>query len=407
MSHQKLNTKIVKTRREFVDILSSRISSTYDAIKEEGKQKPKQNLLKSYMVEINKVPFLGIRNYLKNYKINVAIKETDDPRLINLIFFDNNEEYVFYVDKSIHERFLVIHTLEPADASDKIIRKIVHNVGSKFDYLWFPTQMLEKFTDMFQGYLSGLGVQYKYGRIFGDDEILIDEMLPQKRSIQKKKVNDLKVTYFTMRLWGEFTPKLLNIFKRNPDLTQFFSLSSIQIKRLFDEENLHDPEEAQFVIENIYYWAKVIAKGPSITAHFETLDDLQKEYKCVLTQIEDNLIGVSQTEKYHILEGAPFIINLKNPIQDIEEFVKAVFTGRPPFRIWAVESEVKDENAYVVFGTDFHNGDQIELEITPDWIRIYLERGACGNTILRFLTNLQRYYDPNATLESEEYGRII
>jgi hypothetical protein len=45
-----------------------------------------------------------------------------------------------------------------------------------------------------------------------------------------------------------------------------------------------------------------------------------------------------------------------------------------------------------------HNGDQFSIELTPDWMRLYLYEEACGNTVLRIFTNLQHYYDPSAAL---------
>lgn len=47
---------------------------------------------------------------------------------------------------------------------------------------------------------------------------------------------------------------------------------------------------------------------------------------------------------------------------------------------------------------DIDNGDKFSIEMTAEWIRLYLYGGGCGNTALRIFTNLQHYYDPSATL---------
>jgi hypothetical protein len=37
--------------------------------------------------------------------------------------------------------------------------------------------------------------------------------------------------------------------------------------------------------------------------------------------------------------------------------------------------------------------NRITFEITPEFMRVYLPDGSCGNTIIRLYTNLQHYYD--------------
>ena len=44
----------------------------------------------------------------------------------------------------------------------------------------------------------------------------------------------------------------------------------------------------------------------------------------------------------------------------------------------------------------------LKYEITPYLIRVYLPKGACGNTILRLFTNLQHYFDSAIKINDEE-----
>ncbi len=62
---------------------------------------------------------------------------------------------------------------------------------------------------------------------------------------------------------------------------------------------------------------------------------------------------------------------------------------------------MRSNNYVTVHGLDLHIGAPIYCEIMPDAIRVYLQRGTCGNTVARLYTNLVRHYDASATL----YGR--
>ena len=50
-------------------------------------------------------------------------------------------------------------------------------------------------------------------------------------------------------------------------------------------------------------------------------------------------------------------------------------------------------------GVDLHNGDELCIESTDSWMRLYLKNNACGNTALRLVSNLQEYYDSETKIE--------
>jgi len=98
-------------------------------------------------------------------------------------------------------------------------------------------------------------------------------------------------------------------------------------------------------------------------------------------------------------------IDFKKRIENLDVFVKTVFSAKEPFRLSGFHSKL-DSGTYLISCLDLHNGDDLRLELTEDWVRIYLPHDACGNTTMRFLCNLQRYYDANASLEGINSGRI-
>ena len=55
-------------------------------------------------------------------------------------------------------------------------------------------------------------------------------------------------------------------------------------------------------------------------------------------------------------------------------------------------------NSFRVTALDLHVANRITFEVAPDFIRVYLPDGTCGNPIVRLYTNLQHYYDSQVVL---------
>ena len=56
---------------------------------------------------------------------------------------------------------------------------------------------------------------------------------------------------------------------------------------------------------------------------------------------------------------------------------------------------------------DLHAGGKLNLELSPDWIRMYLIKGLCGNTVVRFYSVVQHVYDSGAELGGAEHGKLF
>jgi hypothetical protein len=51
---------------------------------------------------------------------------------------------------------------------------------------------------------------------------------------------------------------------------------------------------------------------------------------------------------------------------------------------------------------DLHTSSRLRLDVTPDFMRIYLGPNACGNTVARILRNIQGHIDSTVTLQIPE-----
>ena len=123
----------------------------------------------------------------------------------------------------------------------------------------------------------------------------------------------------------------------------------------------------------------------------------KKEYASKIEAIEKNAIEYERAEFGYRFNGQPITIILDKEIEDMDSFLKDFFSSRQPFRLWGVRKRL-DKNFYRVNSIDLHTGHKLNMEVTPEWIRIYLPKGSCGNTIYRLFTNVQQYYDSEAKL---------
>lgn len=423
---------IVGTRKEFWELMERHVSKTYYHLTEEVRLPYQHNYLKSYLIEVNSLDPKAIPAYISQIKLRqtelqARIIPTDDPRLYNVIIIAktkrkdsaSTKRAVFYLEISPKSpRFWVFHTIEKSQVTDKLLGYLILKPGSRLDTPWFSTTLLVQFSEKL-GELRGLGIQYKYAEVFSKiaDSIETEENAdseveePFEKNIETEYLpvtEDVSAPHFTMRIWGEVSKTILNKFMTDKDLQTLSAISSIGIKR---EEN-HE----KFILEDITYWGKFLSRGTSFLEHLETLQEVEERYFKILSEkIESELISAEKSNFGYRPKGSPFVITLKNPKlkedpKFFESFINRVFSGKSPFRIFGIKSKVA-EDEYVIYGTDLHNGDPIELEVTPEWITIHLRsipnKKVCGNTILRFFTNIQRYYDPQAKLESEENGPIL
>lgn len=122
--------------------------------------------------------------------------------------------------------------------------------------------------------------------------------------------------------------------------------------------------------------------------------------------IENNSIDIYSVQNGFRFSGQPMTILLTKEIENLEFFLDQLLSSKSPFRLWGICKFLK-KNFIKINAVDLHTGHELNLEMTPEWIRIYLPKGSCGNTVLRLFTNIQHFYDSDAILEGVENERNI
>ncbi|RLG30561.1 hypothetical protein DRO03_03940, partial [Methanosarcinales archaeon] len=76
-----------------------------------------------------------------------------------------------------------------------------------------------------------------------------------------------------------------------------------------------------------------------------------------------------------------------------------------PFRLWGVIHD-RDDEFLRIAGVDTHTGDKFNMDLMPDYARVYLPKNACGNVIFRLYTNIQHSLDPGVAIY-DEHGKLF
>ena len=97
---------------------------------------------------------------------------------------------------------------------------------------------------------------------------------------------------------------------------------------------------------------------------------------------------------------------LDRPISNLEVFCESIFSSGEPFRLWGVPTRLA-KDFYRVQALDLHMGTPLQFEIGPQFLRVYLPVGSCGNSVVRLYTNLQHHYDSLIQAQDGDGRRVF
>lgn len=373
----------VKTRQEMAQFINERMNKTYQELREEQRLEVETSLAKTYLMEAHltkdishdKIFEFIKENFIfskKNKKGLIEIKETEDENFFCAhIRVDRESSITLYID-STDSRFWRIHSMDKSTQVDKLIEKFTV-ASMSLDRIWLPIQLLENISKL--GFLYGLGLDYDRREI--PDVDFIDPEAP--------------VEYLKMQLWGNKAGKVLRILRDENAFPHETTLSKVKVKFMLDKKN-----KSEFSLDEIKFNGKITARGTSFQSHITLVSNLYRKYIKNVLKLE-NQYSLSyklfkENKTGYSISGLPINILFGRPIKNIDRFCRRVFSSSFPFRLWGVP--IKLSNRYVrVSGLDLHVGRRIDFELTPEFMRIYLPLGSCGNSVLRIFTNLQHYYD--------------
>jgi len=359
----------VKNRSDLEQFLETSMKRACGDISDDAKLTPEKNALKTYIIESNS----GVK-FLK--KLGIKVKSLGD--CLYLIKF---EGATYYLDV-IEDRFWILYSLQKSEISDKYVNKLIYLPESRLDNLWLTNSILKNLLGRYT--IRGLAIRFN-GFPSGDDQNNLSieslgyvayELIKAINNISERDLRNIK------------NKKIKESLKSLLKVKSYLRLSKAKIK-------FEDGENNEFVLEDVYYWGKFTAKGNDISKHFKIINSVLNEYKAKLDLIESSLIDINSG---NLSNNAPISISFKKEIEDIDRFLSVILSEKKPFRLTGIKRKV-DKDYYSVVGLDLHNGDKFEMDISKNWINLYLKKGSCGNTVLRLLANLQQIHDANTYLE--------
>lgn len=355
---------IVNTRKDLNEYFSQALfkKEELDEEKEPLEIKPK-----SFIIESN----VEVKKALNNGWW--AIKETNDKDLLRLVHKSNTEFFLDTLDK----RFWIFHSLGPSDLVTKIIYSLVVKNNSKLDFIWLSSGFLEE--------LREWGKQTAFGLKFNNKFLKNDET---------------EIEQVSMRFWGGPAKEIIDDLRGNDNIKQAIALSNLGLK--------YSPSGKGYVKDNISYMGRfTIRKGDSIEPHFNLLSRIKEKYSKIVKDVEENYRLSYSGQKTGISMKGDFVfIKFPHPIPDLKLFLDVITSCRMPFRMWGVWSLIEKDYAKANC-VDLHSGNKLNIELSEEWMRVYLEDNACGNVITRLFTNLQQFFNSEIKLYGLENERIM
>jgi hypothetical protein len=365
----------INSRADLAEALSARMAATYASLREEGELEPDTSLVKTYLLEAH-VPegedgsaAHSVLEQAFGRELGRAqsrsVRRAEDPTLGVAEFNFQGERVSLFVDYS-NPRFWLAHSMSGSSALDYVVGAAVRRTPA-LDRAWLPADLLAQASTL--GALRGLGLDYDRRRL--PDVDLESEEAP--------------VAFMKMQLWGNTADGVLNLLREHfPHETTLAKIKLRYQLRSTDDE---------FSIDDIKFDGKVTARGNSFDTHTALITAVYRTYAAEIRRVEEQYaLRTMETNGHIAFAGTPISFHFERPIADLARFCQLLFSSAEPFRLWG-SPLLLSERFVRVDAVDLHVGCALTLELSPDWIRIYVPEGACGNSVLRIYTNLQHYYD--------------
>jgi hypothetical protein len=309
--------------------------------------------------------------YLADLAGDARFEETADAFLFRLVL----GEAAFWVDQ-LDERFWSFHTDMPASTAGKFLRERVEQ-RREIDWMWLPSDHLR---GIWPGAVSRrVRTEFKGGAFLG-------ETVPAR---------DLRV-----QLSGHDAEELLEYIGQHPRYRSAVSFEGVEL-------GLAEPEFG-WVNEGVNRMGRFAVSGDSLELHLQFVRSVIGYYKQLVTLCEQRAISWWTFEPDTgggIVGGGPITIRFSRSIDDMDGFLSELFAVRRPFRLWGMPQ--KRANITHVEAVDLHVGQRLPMDIGRDWLRVYLQKGSCGNSIARLISNLQHRFDGTLSMVDPELQAAI
>lgn len=369
----------IQTRKELVEQFGDRLSGYIEEYIQDNKTR--SGWLKTQILEMD------VSDDFET-SFNFYLERTDDlVQKTSLIPLKDEKFYCIraesdlddiYVD-ALDGRFIVLYSFMKSESFDKVISRLTDN--SLIDQSWLPQEFMSSIDQL--GLFKGYGGKFNNSFFIAEPNKQLDDN-PLFRSLSFKS-------------WGH-TKRLLQLIQNDKELSNEFALTNMRIKKRFDP-NIDDDA----VIDDITYSGRITSLGKSFRAHHEVTQQILGAYRKLVVDVIEKNYSIYYED--NSVKGERVFFNLTKPIDDLDVFARKLFSGKQPFKLWGVNSVKNDEfTRYEVL--DMHINEIFTADIYKDKLVLLLQKGVCGNTILRLVTLLQQNLGSGISLVDRDNTEI-
>ncbi len=394
----------IANRRDLFDYLETQMSRAYRQVLDARRLEYESTLLKTFLLEFDWQVARSSLNLTEEQgllqasfsvgaragaTINTRVEATEEAGFYRVTWRGGaGADLDVYLDTSTDpdRRFWIAYTLSDSREVETLFDRLA-SLRPALDRVWFWPSFLSTLQQ--RGEFRGIGLDYDYRRF--------------ERAAKAEDPSDyLKVQVHG----GPESSRILTYLNDDPVLADRVVLSKVRLKYWHESE-----DRSRFCLDDIKYNGKFTSRGTSFDAHQFLVVSARDEYASRIRQIEANYaIRWGQTDSEPALSGdAIFLRSETNGdwIRNLDLFCDVVFNGAEPFRLWGVPSPTPGNEGRLVRAVDLHTGSKMFFELYPDAIALYLDEAACGNTVARFLTNVQHTFRRKVLLEDNGGNRIL
>ncbi len=323
---------------------------------------------KTFVIEAH--PDGDATQLLRDFSEPGCLEETEDAYLFRLWVPD--AQNCFWVDQ-LNERFWSFHTNMPVALANRYLKL---HVGTRrdLDWVWLPSDHLR--TVWPDTRTRGVRSKFEGSQLLGGSGAFDDVRL---------------------KLNGRSADEFLDYLYKNPHIRAAVPFDGVEVA-------LDDPELGQ-VNEAVDRMGRFAVSGNSLEFHIQFVETVVSRYRRLVELCEQKAIGWTSfdrevAESGGQMAGAPIVIRFSRVIQDIEQFVDNLFSSREPFRLWGVPR--MQDGIVEVEAVDLHVGQCLRIDVGEQWMRLYLTKDSCGNSVARLASNLQHRFDAALTFADDE-----
>lgn len=398
----------VHNRQGLSKYLSQSLSSDYYVF-EDPDVRQTSTFIKSYLVEVH-----GEHDgtALEAWRAVFAdVQRTDDSTLLSAV---DGFDVTYFIDVS-DPRFTLLHTIGRTKDTDQTLKALADGSTPGFDRAWFPSQFL---LESRMGALRGFK--------FSHEPVASGVTLNSSQSVTDVSPVLLSDTYESLEVEGT-GPEIIRVAEARAasgprssmwvkdSHTALDDYHRIRRSNVFSNRQALDSiqytaatAKGRTINHGLYSNGKVVASGTSMGLHMLAVGNLKSKYGSVIRGIEDEYaIGWTGGRSGRSFSGEPllFTFSADTVIVDLDSFAKSIFRASRPFRLFGFPHR-RTERRLDIEAIDLHTGDQFSVELTREWMRLYLPKGSCGNVVARLYTNLLHSLDSDTTL-TDGSGEMI